>query len=156
MTPSLTTVLIRPFLNLFCTNALLLMFSGLCRSHLILHPQRVSKLIDIFDILFQTRVKMYLVPSLNWQLLYSSTMTMCRLCCASIFALSSSGPSQAREEVILSLELLALSLLSALSTLTRLTANAASTLSSFLSPRTLNSCSVVETLRGGCHIPGDF
>ena len=27
------------------------MFSGLCRSHSILHPQRVSKLIDIFDIL---------------------------------------------------------------------------------------------------------
>ena len=85
MTPTLTTVLIRPFLNLFCTNALLLMFSGLCRSHSILHPQCVSKLIDIFDILFQTRVKMYLVPSLN-----SSTMTMCRLC-ASIFTLSRSG-----------------------------------------------------------------
>ena len=61
------------------------MFSGLCRSHSILHPQCVSKLIDIFDILFQTRVKMYHVPSLN-----SSTMTMCRLC-ASIFALSRSG-----------------------------------------------------------------
>ena len=30
-----------------------------------------------FDILFQTRVKMYLVPSLNWPLLYSSTMTVC-------------------------------------------------------------------------------
>ena len=81
----LTTVLIRPFLNLFCTNALLLMFSGLCRSHSILHPQCVSKLIDIFDILFQTRIKMYLVPSLN-----SSTLMMCRLC-ASIFALSRSG-----------------------------------------------------------------
>ena len=85
MTPTLTTVLIRPFLNLFSTNALLLMFSGLCRSHSILHPQRVSKLNDNFDILFQTRVKMYLVPSLN-----SSTMTMCRLC-ALIFALSRSG-----------------------------------------------------------------
>ena len=85
MTPTLTTVLIRPFLNLFSANALLAMFSGLRRSHSILHPQRVSKLNDNFDILFQTRVKMYLVPSLN-----SSTMTMCRLC-ALIFALSRSG-----------------------------------------------------------------
>ena len=144
---TLTTVYIRPFLNLFSANAHLLMLPRLCRSHLIL-----SKLIDIFDILFQTRVKMYLVPSLNWPLLYSSTMTMC----ASILALSNPGPSQAREEVILSLELSALSLLSALSTLTQLTANVASTLSSFLMPRTLNSCSVVETPRGGCHIPDDF
>ena len=87
MTSTLTTVLIRPFLNLFCTNALLLMFSGLCRSHSILHPQCVSKLIDIFDFLFKTRAKMYHVLSLN-----SSTMTMCRLC-ASIFALSRSGTS---------------------------------------------------------------
>ena len=55
------------------------------RSHSILHPQGLSKLIDIFHILFQTRGKMYLVPSLN-----SSTMTMCRLC-ALIFALSRSG-----------------------------------------------------------------
>ena len=93
MTPTLTTVLIRPFLNLFCTNTLLLMFSGLCRSHSILHPQCVSKLIDIFDILFQTRVKMYLVRSFNWPLLYYSTMTACRLN-ASIFALSRSGTAR--------------------------------------------------------------
>ena len=90
MTPTLTTGLIRPFLNLFSANVPLLMFSGLCQSHSILHPQRVSKLNDNFDILFQTRVKMYLVRSLNWPLLYSSTMTACRLN-ASIFALSRSG-----------------------------------------------------------------
>ena len=85
MTPTLTTVLIRPFLNLFSANALQLMFSGLCRSHSILLNVCLTKLNDNFDILFQTRVKMYLVPSLN-----SSTMTMCRLC-ALIFALSKSG-----------------------------------------------------------------
>ena len=72
------------------TFVLLLMFPGLCRSHSILHPQRVSKLIDIFDMLFQTRVKMYLVPSLNWPLLYSSRMTMCTLY-ASILILSRIG-----------------------------------------------------------------
>ena len=51
------------------------------------------KLIDIIDILFQTRVKMYLVRSFNWPLLYSSTMTACRLN-ASIFALSRSGTAR--------------------------------------------------------------
>ena len=55
-----------------------------------LHPQRVSRFIDYFDILFQTRVKMCLVPSLNWPLLHSSTMTICRLC-APFFPMSMSG-----------------------------------------------------------------
>ena len=81
--------LFRPFLNLFSANALQLMFSELRRSHSILHPQRVSKLNDNFDILFQTRVKMYLVPSFNWPLLYSLTKMMCL--CTSIFTLSRSG-----------------------------------------------------------------
>ena len=54
---------------------------------------RMFKLIDIFYILFQTRVKIYLVRSLNWPLLYSSTMTACRLN-TSIDALSRSGTAR--------------------------------------------------------------
>ena len=41
MTPTLTTALIRSFLNLFPVNALLLIFSGLRQSHSLLHLQRV-------------------------------------------------------------------------------------------------------------------
>ena len=46
MTAKLTAVLIRPFLNFFSANALLLMFSRLRWSHSILHPQVWQRLKD--------------------------------------------------------------------------------------------------------------